>query len=103
MARTFAAAGFDVAVDDVLEPEAFNALWLPELLTCPAAWRVVIVLPPIDEVLSRSRSRPKRVAEEITRRQHVACASWAIEWRLDTTGETVEESLERARGRGLLA
>ena len=54
LARTFLAAGYDVAVDDVLPPDAFERDWRP--LLAGLDWRVVIVLPTLEETLRRSRS-----------------------------------------------
>jgi predicted kinase len=92
IARTFAESGYDVAVDDVLEPETFAHLWRPQLEG--ATWRLVIVLPSLEETLARSAQRAKRVLEEHTRRQHARCAEWPEEVRIDTTGLDVEASLQ---------
>jgi chloramphenicol 3-O-phosphotransferase len=95
LARQFAAGGYDVAVDDVLEPAAFEREWRPLLEGLD--WRLVIVLPDLDEVLRRSRARDKRVLEAHSRAQHAACAAWPSEYRVDTTALTVEESLALVR------
>src|SRR5688572_5068645 len=55
LARTLLEAGYDVAVDDVLEPAAFERDWRP--LLHGLDWRIVIVLPDLEEVLRRSRPR----------------------------------------------
>lgn len=91
LARVFAAGGYDIAIDDVLEPEAFERWWLPRL--DGLAWKVAIVLPSLDETLARSRARLKRVLEAHTTSQHAACSRWLPAHRIDTTGLTVEESL----------
>jgi chloramphenicol 3-O-phosphotransferase len=98
LAREFAAGGYDVAIDDVLEPEAFERHWRPRLdgLT----WNVVIVLPSLEETLARSRARRKRVLEEHTTSQHAACSRWPPADRIDTTHLTVEESLRLLQERG---
>lgn len=91
LARSYAAAGFDVAVDDVLPPQAFEALWRPALDGLD--WRVVVVTPRLDETLTRARSRGKRVAEAIIREQHEASLRWPDHIRVDTTGLGITESL----------
>ncbi len=91
LARAFLDAGYDVAVDDVLPPDAFEREWRP--LLAGVDWRVVIVLPTLGETLQRSRSRTKRVLEYHTRGQHRASEGWPATCRVDTTGLSVEASL----------
>ena len=91
LAQTFAQAGVDVAVDDVLEPAAFEQLWRP--LLAALDWRVVIVLPTLAETLARSAARGKRVLERHTRRQHERCSAWPAARRIDTTGLSVAAGL----------
>ena len=91
LARAFAGDGYDVAVDDVLEPDAFERWWRPAL--DDADWRVVIVLPSLEETLTRSGGRAKRVAERHTRVQHARCAAWPAKLRVDTTRLDVAASL----------
>ena len=98
LARAFADGGYDVAVDDVLEPDAFERHWRPALAGLD--WDVVIVLPSLEETLARSRGRGKRVLEAHTRSQHAACSRWPAAHRIDTTGLTVEESLRLLQERG---
>lgn len=93
LARSFLAAGYDVAVDDTLEPAPFEAHWRPRLDGLD--WRLVVVLPSLAETLARSARRAKRVLEVHTRAQHAASGGWEPEYRVDTTGLTVAESLER--------
>ncbi|HLG11656.1 MAG TPA: AAA family ATPase [Dehalococcoidia bacterium] len=100
LARVFATGGYDVAVDDVLEPPAFEACWRPELEDLNP--EVLIVLPSIQETLRRSVSRQKRVKQELTKLQHAASQVWPAALCLDTTGLSVAESLALARSRGLL-
>ena len=96
LARAFAASGYDVAVDDVLEPERFERDWRPRLDGLDA--RVVIVFPSLEETLVRSRERAKRVREEHIRAQHARCAGWAAEQLVDTPGLTPAESLPLVLG-----
>ena len=93
LAREFLEDGYDVALDDVLDPAAFERDWRPLLSGLP--WRLAVVLPSLDETLRRSSSREKRVLERHTRAQHSACAAWPAGIRLDTTSLTVDQSLTR--------
>jgi predicted kinase len=95
LARTFLEAGYDVVIDDVLAPDAFERDWRP--LLDGLDWRVVIVLPTLDETMRRSRSRAKRVFEHHTRDQHRASQGWPLPCRVDTTGLSVEASLALVR------
>lgn len=91
VARCFAEAGYDVAVDDVFEPEAFDRYWRAAL--DGLAWKLVVILPSLDETLARSACREKAVREEHTRTQHTLCAEWDEAVRIDTTGLDPEQSL----------
>jgi chloramphenicol 3-O-phosphotransferase len=91
LARAFTDAGYDVAIDDVFDPEAFDRYWQP--LLDGLAWRLVVVLPSLDETLARSTRREKQVREDHTRAQHALCAEWDEAVRIDTTGLDPEESL----------
>jgi predicted kinase len=95
LARTFLAAGYDVAVDDALPPAAFERDWRP--LLAGLKWHVVIVLPTLDETLRRSHVRTKRVFERHTRDQHQASQDWPAACRVDTTGLSVDASLALVR------
>lgn len=94
LARTFLAGGYDVAIDDVFEPEAFRACWQP--LLADLTPRLVVVLPSLEETLRRSAARTKRVQERHTRAQHAASLGWPAARRVDTTGLSVAESLALA-------
>lgn len=95
LARVFLEAGYDVAIDEVFVPAAFEEHWRP--LLDGLAWRIVIVLPSLEETLARSRAREKRVLERHTRDQHAASMAWPEYLRIDTTGLGVDESLALAR------
>jgi predicted kinase len=97
LARAFATSGCDVAIDDVFEPAAFERYWRPQLDGLP--WKLVVILPSLDETLARSAGREKRVREEHTRMQHARCATWDEGVRIDTTGVDVEQSLARVLDR----
>jgi predicted kinase len=95
LARTFLASGYDVAIDDVIDPVAFERDWRP--LVVGLRWRIVIVLPSLEETLARSRAREKRVIERHTRDQHAASLGWPASVRVDTTRQSVAESLALVR------
>lgn len=90
LAVSFVGSGVDVVVDDALEPQA-AALWSPLLRGLPA--HLVVVLPDLETVLERGRARAKQVPEHIVRRQHEQCSAWPATRILDTTGQTVAQSL----------
>lgn len=91
LARAFADGGCDVAIDDVFEPDAFDVYWRPQLDRL--VWKLVVVLPSLDETLARSAMRDKQVKEEHTRAQHARCAQWDESVRIDTTALGLEQSL----------
>jgi chloramphenicol 3-O-phosphotransferase len=97
LARCFSGAGYDVAIDDVLEPAAFATYWEPRLAGLD--WRLVIVIPSLEVTLQRSARREKRVKEELTREQHRHSLAWPFAHRLDITGLTVAESLQLLKSR----
>ncbi|MGH2601700.1 MAG: AAA family ATPase, partial [Dehalococcoidia bacterium] len=57
LARAFLEAGYDVALDDVLLPPDFDGGWRP--LLDGLSWRMVIVLPSLEQTLARSQQRAK--------------------------------------------
>jgi chloramphenicol 3-O-phosphotransferase len=91
VARAFARGGCDVAVDDVLEPDAFERYWRPQLEGLP--WKLIVVVPSLEETLRRSAVREKRVREEHTRAQHERCSTWNEAVRIDTTDLDIDQSL----------
>lgn len=97
LAGVFADGGYDVAVGDVLEPEPFESDWRPRLGTLD--WRLVVIVPGLDETLARSGGRAKRVLERHSIAQHGASLGWPEEIRLDTTGLTIGESLALVQAR----
>jgi hypothetical protein len=58
---------------------------------------VVVVRPSLEAVLERGAGRSKRVRPDVVREQHAAASRWPTRRTLDTTGQSVEESLETAR------
>ena len=97
LARAFSAADYDVALDDVLEPSAFDRYWRPRLDGLP--WQLVVVLPSLEETLGRAGARAKRVRQGHIRTQHARCLEWEEGVRVDTTGRDVEQSLALVRER----
>jgi chloramphenicol 3-O-phosphotransferase len=91
LARIFAVNGYDVAIDDVFEPDAFTRYWSPQLTNLP--WTLVVLLPELEVVLARSAQREKKVIASHTQTQHRRCAEWPSELRIDTTGLSISESL----------
>jgi chloramphenicol 3-O-phosphotransferase len=91
VARAFARGGCDVVVDDVLDPDAFERYWRPQLEGLP--WKLIVVVPSLEETLRRSAVREKRVREEHTRAQHERCSTWNEAVRIDTTDLDIDQSL----------
>ncbi|MDP9208374.1 MAG: ATP-binding protein [Actinomycetota bacterium] len=92
LARTFLAAGYDVALETVFEPDDFAQRWRP-LLT-GLSWHLVILRPSLPVTLARSRGRAKRVLEEHTITQHQRTGGWSADLQIDTTDLSVEHTLE---------
>ncbi len=92
LARVYLAAGYDVAIDDVGSPDGFEREWQPHLNEIQ--WRVVVVRPDVETVLSRNQGRAKDVRPDIVRQQHVDAGAWPEAITVDTTGLSVSESLQ---------
>ncbi len=95
LVREFTAAGYDVAVDDAVDPGTFERHWSPRLVGVERS--VVVVRPNLEAVLERGAGRPKRVRPGLVREQHDAASRWSSRRTIDTAGQSVEESLEAAR------
>ena len=92
LAREFINAGYDVAIDDVLSPgRTFDSSWRRYLRGID--WKVVIIHPTLQETLTRSSNRDKRVPDHLVRQHHGATLGWPDRYRVDTTGLTVDGSL----------
>jgi predicted kinase len=91
LAKQFINHGYDVALCDVFPPALFERLWRPHLED--VEWRVVVLLPTLDETITRATKRTKHVREDIIRDQHAAMTSWNNGRIIDTTTMTVEEAL----------
>ena len=92
LARVFLAAGYDVALETVFEPEAFTQRWRP--LLAGLAWHLVVLRPSLPVTLARSRARTKRVLEEHTIAQHQRTGDWSADLQIDTTDLSVERTLD---------
>ena len=53
-----------------------------------------MVLPSLEAVLQRGAGRSKRVRPDVVREQHAAASRWPTRRTIDTTGRSVEESLQ---------
>ena len=91
LARSFACAGYDVAIDDVFEPDPTRQLWLPQLDGLDV--RFVALHPPLDAVLMRASARQKRVSAHHIRSQHAAMDGWPISHRIDSGKQTPVQTL----------
>jgi hypothetical protein len=92
LARVFMADGYDVALENVFEPDDFNQRWRP--LLAGLVWHLVVLRPSLSVTLARSRSRAKRVLEEHTRVQHERTGAWSAQVQIDTTDLSLERTLE---------
>jgi predicted kinase len=93
IAKSFFSSGFNVAIDHVFYPGEFENDWEPYLEGCRCAF--VIIRPDLATTLERGSSRPKQVREDIVRHQHAETGKWPSSFIVDTTGLSVDESLER--------
>ncbi len=94
LVRELIRRGYDVAVDDATDPEGFERHWLPRLGSIEYS---VVVHPSLKVVLERGAGRSKRVRPGVVRDQHAASSRWPAERTIDTTGLSIEESLENVR------
>ncbi|MGE0059649.1 MAG: AAA family ATPase [Dehalococcoidia bacterium] len=100
LARSYLSDGYDVTIDDLLYKEAYESIWLPALGEAEAS--VLILLPDLSTTLRRAGDRAKSVPDAVIVGQHHAASRWPASQRLDTSGMTVDESIEAAVRRGLL-
>ena len=78
LARSFARAGYDVAVDDIFEPKPTRELWLPQLRGFDV----------------RFVARQKRVLEQHIRAQHASMSAWPPLHRVDSREQTPAQTLQ---------
>jgi len=95
LVREFIGRGYDVAVDDATDPGGFERHWLPRLGSIE--YSVVVVRPGLKVALERGAGRSKRVRSDVARDQHAAASRWPAGQTIDTTGQSIEESLETVR------
>jgi predicted kinase len=93
LARSFAGNGYDVAIDDVFEPQPTYELWLPQFRGLDV--RLIILHPPLEVALSRMASRKKQVLEHHILAQHSSMKGWPLSHRIDSANLTPEQTLER--------
>lgn len=91
LVRSFAESGIDVAVDDLILPADAQDIWQP--LLNGLSTHLVVVLPSLEEALARGRSRGKHVPEQLVTSQHEGSARWPRQRQLNTSGQTVGESV----------
>ena len=94
LARTFADAGYDVAIDEGFGPEETLSLWKPALEDRDA--RLVILHPSLKSVLQRGASRAKHVLEEHVLTQHASVGRWPVHVRVDSSLQSIEETVQHA-------
>jgi AAA domain len=91
LVREFIRRGYDVAVDDAVDPVGFERCWLPHLGSIKYS---VVARPSLKCVFERGAGRSKQVRPYIVRDQHAAASRWPTERTIDTTEQSIEESLE---------
>jgi chloramphenicol 3-O-phosphotransferase len=91
LVREFIRRGYDVAVDNAIDPRGFERYWLPHLKGIEYS---VVVRPSLKVVLERGAGRSKRVRPDVVRDQYTAASRWPSERIIDTTDQTIKESLE---------
>ncbi|MEE8413486.1 MAG: AAA family ATPase [Dehalococcoidales bacterium] len=93
LARSFDSNGYDVALDDVFEPQATHELWLPHFKGLDV--RLIILHPPFEILLARNAGRKKQVLEHHIRDQYDAVKNWPLSHRIDSGKLTPAQTLER--------
>jgi predicted kinase len=93
LARSFADSGYDVAIDDVFEPEPTHKFWQPQLQGLDA--RLIILHPPLETVLSRAAQRKKNVLEKLILAQYRSIDAWPSPHIIDSGRLTPDETLEK--------
>jgi hypothetical protein len=84
--------GFDAVIESVFQPDEYQLTWKPQLEGLNPV--LIVLLPDLATVLGRSTNRKKNVLGGHTRSQHAACLEWPEQNRLDTTGQSIHESLQ---------
>lgn len=82
-ARVWLGGGYDVAITDVIDPEAYARHWRNRLDGLDP--RVVVILPSLAVTLARAAARIKPVPLEISAAQHNASRAWPPALCIDTS------------------
>jgi hypothetical protein len=90
VAGVFEAGGYDVVIDDSLDPAAYTGYWLALLADRPH--RIAILTAELEETLDRSTARQKAVYPVHTE-EHAAVAGWDPSLVVDTSGQAEIEGL----------
>lgn len=90
LARNFVQDSFDAVIESVFQPNEYQLTWEPLLRDLNLV--LVVLLPDLATTLGRSSNRKKNVLDKHIRSQHAACLKWPEQNRLDTTGQSVDES-----------
>jgi predicted kinase len=93
LACSFDNSGYDVAIDDVFEPQPTRELWLPHLRGFDV--RLIVLHPPLEVTLSRMAGRQKLVSEHHIRSQHESMNNWPLPHRIDNGKLTPAQTVER--------
>ena len=91
-ARSYVAAGFDVAIHDACGPDEYERHWRHRL--GPIGCEVVVLLPALETTLARGAARAKEVPADVVRRQHAASQGWPEARRIDTSTLSVDEVVD---------
>ena len=103
LARNFWAAGFAVVVEHAASRRSWIERFVRGVGRCPVS--LVVLAPPLAVALERDRRRPdKQVAHLFAHMDGEMRRELAgLGWWLDTSGLSVEESVERVLTEGILA
>jgi predicted kinase len=93
LGRSFAVNGYDVAIDDVFEPEPTRKFWQPQLKGLDV--RLIILHPPLETVLTRAVKRKKYVMERHILAQYKSINEWPLPHFIDSGSLTPSETLDK--------
>lgn len=93
LARSFAINGYDVAIDDVFEPEPVRKYWLPQLQGLDV--RLIILHPPLETILTRAAQRNKHVMEQHILSQYQSLNAWPSTYIINSGKLNPSETLDK--------